>query len=107
DGMTWEQAIELGRKVTRESDGIFYSGLHTSGAQFLGGQLSLALVDPETNKSLINTDGYKRVFDTILQMYAHDQDKTIGFGNRQNLFLVGKLAMFQDWGLGMFAQLTR
>ncbi|WP_028552189.1 ABC transporter substrate-binding protein [Paenibacillus sp. UNC451MF] len=57
DGMTWEALRELAQKMTR-NDGSQYYGLtaewipHT----FLMNQLSLLLIDPKTNKSMLTSD---------------------------------------------------
>lgn len=57
DGMTWDEAIELGRRMTRSEDGIQYVGLSSSKEhQIRMNALSVPLVDPDTGKATINTD---------------------------------------------------
>jgi multiple sugar transport system substrate-binding protein len=60
DGMTWKQATELARKMTRSSDGVNYLGLHPGKLTRTAPQLGLYLVDPKTLKAAINTDGWRR-----------------------------------------------
>ncbi|GAA3413722.1 ABC transporter substrate-binding protein [Paenibacillus hodogayensis] len=65
DGMTWNDAIELAKKVTRSEGGIQYSGLHADGIFRPATQLSLQYIDPATKKAVVNNDGWKKV----LEMY--------------------------------------
>jgi multiple sugar transport system substrate-binding protein len=65
DDMTWDQAIELAKKLTRMDGGVQYRGLAIDGnMNRLGEQLSLSMVDPKTSKSALQTDGWKAVFET-------------------------------------------
>ena len=66
DGMTWNEAAELARKLTRQDGGVNYQGLNPGSWDTLGSQLSLPKIDPATNKSLVNSDGYRKVL-TLLQ----------------------------------------
>jgi multiple sugar transport system substrate-binding protein len=72
DGMTWDQAIEVARKVTREVDGVSYKGLEfdsgIGGAKRMGEQLESPLVNPKTLKAALNTDGWKKALNTMLQI---------------------------------------
>jgi multiple sugar transport system substrate-binding protein len=71
DGMSWDDAIELTRKVTRETDGVQYAGLDIDGGvQRLSEQLNLPLVDPKTLKAVLQTDGWKKTISTFQQLKA-------------------------------------
>lgn len=64
DGMTWEETIELGKKLTRNEGGVQYKGLDPDGHVRMMFPLSLNLVDPKTNTANINdNDSLKRVFE--------------------------------------------
>ncbi|WP_028548421.1 ABC transporter substrate-binding protein [Paenibacillus sp. UNC451MF] len=66
DGMTWNEATELARKLTRSDGGVNYQGLNPGSWDTLGSQLSLQKIDPATNKAMVNSDGYRKVL-TLLQ----------------------------------------
>jgi multiple sugar transport system substrate-binding protein len=69
DGMRWDDAIELARRVTRSQDGVQYSGLNVDGGvQRLAEQLELAVVDPKTLKAVLMTDGWRKVADTYKRL---------------------------------------
>src|SRR5699024_1865084 len=59
DDMTWEEVIELSKKVTGERNGVQYRGLHvadmglTALSQVTG---DLNLIDPETEEVLWTED---------------------------------------------------
>lgn len=72
DGLTWDEAIQLARKLTRSEDGIEYKGLEfdtgMGGVYRLGEQLELVLVDPNTSNALIDTDGWRKAVETFKQI---------------------------------------
>ncbi|CAG7618083.1 ABC transporter substrate-binding protein [Paenibacillus allorhizosphaerae] len=69
DGMTWEEAIELSKRLTRTDNGISYRGLDHSLGGFVG-QLSLGYIDPKTEKpALLQTEGFKRSYEMLLSLY--------------------------------------
>ncbi|GAA3412362.1 ABC transporter substrate-binding protein [Paenibacillus hodogayensis] len=70
DGMLWEDAIELAKKVTRKEGSIQYRGLDTDmlGRYLL--PLSLNLIDAKTDEVTVNSDPYKRVMEIGRQIYA-------------------------------------
>ncbi|MBD2862984.1 ABC transporter substrate-binding protein [Paenibacillus oceani] len=64
DGMTWDETIELAKKLTRSEGGVQYKGLDPDGHVRMMFPLSLNLVDPKTNTANINAnDQLKRVFE--------------------------------------------
>ncbi|MCC2684602.1 MAG: family 1 extracellular solute-binding protein, partial [Paenibacillaceae bacterium] len=66
DGMTWEETVQLAKRVTQMSGGTQYQGIGIDGGNVrLGGQLSAQFVDAKTNKATFATDGWKRVFDVM------------------------------------------
>ncbi|MEF3307055.1 ABC transporter substrate-binding protein [Paenibacillus sp. GYB003] len=68
DGMTWDEAAELSKKMTRFDGDRQYYGFATTFSHILrANQLSLARVDKVTGKPLINTDpGWKTLYETLL-----------------------------------------
>ncbi|TNJ63747.1 extracellular solute-binding protein [Paenibacillus hemerocallicola] len=64
DGMTWDETIELAKKLTRNEGGVQYKGLDPDGHVRMMFPLSLNLVDPKTSTANINAnDLLKRVFE--------------------------------------------
>ncbi|MEF3303648.1 ABC transporter substrate-binding protein [Paenibacillus sp. GYB003] len=63
DGMTWDQAIEVAKKLTRTEGGVQYKGLDPEGIEKVGNALSIPYVDPVTFKAAVHTDGWRKVFE--------------------------------------------
>jgi multiple sugar transport system substrate-binding protein len=70
DGMTWETAIESARKLTRMEGGVQYLGLLPTNWDLQGSQLTMQKIDPVTNKSSINNEGYKKVFEMLRTIFT-------------------------------------
>lgn len=70
DGMTWEEAADLGVRLTREVNGVQYRGLEPNVPERMASQLSLGFVDPKTNKAVVNTDLWKTVMQTAAKIYS-------------------------------------
>lgn len=102
DGMTWEDAIELAKKLTREDGGIQYKGLDPEGPEKLGNSLSLPFVDPITQKATLDTEGWKRVFETLKQIYSipGNQNTISNHAGTVNRFAKDKnVAMYASHGV--------
>jgi multiple sugar transport system substrate-binding protein len=70
DGMTWDDVYPLARQLTRNENGVNYRGFDFDpGYPIRANQLSLPFVDPKTHKAVVNTDGWKRLFETLGQVY--------------------------------------
>lgn len=64
DGMTWDDALETAKKISRVLDGVEYKGAFIQGIGDVSTQLSLPLVDPKTGKAnLVVQEGWKKLFD--------------------------------------------
>ncbi|OZB98213.1 ABC transporter substrate-binding protein [Paenibacillus sp. XY044] len=73
DGMTWDEAIDLSKKITRNEDGKQYMGLWLSPKHYLRvAQNSAGFVDPETNKATVDNDQWKFIFDNIFYKLSRD-----------------------------------
>ncbi|CAG7609854.1 hypothetical protein PAESOLCIP111_01213 [Paenibacillus solanacearum] len=62
DGMTWDDAIELGKKVSHMESGIQYRGLAYEHISRLSSSLSPNVVDPKNQKANVNNDAWRKVF---------------------------------------------
>ncbi|WP_028550308.1 ABC transporter substrate-binding protein [Paenibacillus sp. UNC451MF] len=96
DNMTWEQAVELARKLTVTDEGIPYMGLQPGGLSHLAGQLSLLQVDPKTNKAAVNSDDYQRLFQFLKQIQTIP-GMDLGKANSDAFFKNRTLAMYDYW----------
>ena len=66
NGMTWDEAAELAKKLTRNEQGKQYIGLWYSVPHILRvNHLSLGFVDPETNTATLNNEGWKLFFEKL------------------------------------------
>ncbi|MDF2721994.1 MAG: extracellular solute-binding protein family 1 [Paenibacillus sp.] len=98
DGLRWEDAFELTKRLTRMSNGIQYKGLDIDGGvQRLGEQLSLPVVDSKTLKAAINTDGWKKAIDLFVRL------KSVP-GNNDGKAAIASFE--QDRNLAMFGGLS-
>lgn len=70
DGMSWEEVMELAKKLTRTEGGIQYKGVLPGNVSLMARGLSLAYVDSSTGKARIATDDWKKVFELAGAMYA-------------------------------------
>lgn len=69
DGMIWEDAAELARKLSREDGGVKYSGLFVPGTA-LATQYGLNYIDAATKQPLVNSEGFRRVFELGRLIYS-------------------------------------
>lgn len=70
DGMNWEQLIDLAKKVTRLEGGTQFRGLDPgSTIVWMSQPLSIAAIDPQTDKASVNNDKWSRVFKLAKSIY--------------------------------------
>lgn len=98
-GNTWDDLIELSKKLSRAQDGVNYRGLHAGiNVNRIQTQLALPFVDTKTGKSAINTNpGWTKLLQTYSNIYSvpgnFPEGATVGDGNAK--FITDKtLAMF-------------
>jgi multiple sugar transport system substrate-binding protein len=68
DGMTWDDAIAVAKKVTRLADGIQYRGLNAGLVGWMNTQLSTPLVNPSTNQANLLDDNFKKSFQKYMEI---------------------------------------
>ncbi|MDF2657648.1 MAG: extracellular solute-binding protein family 1 [Paenibacillus sp.] len=79
NGMTWEEAFELSKKLTRSEGGVNYLGLSASPAHILRtNQLSKSYLDPKTQKPTFLDEEWKRLLTTYFLAYGQNES----FANR-------------------------
>jgi multiple sugar transport system substrate-binding protein len=69
DGMTWDEAIQLSERLTRSEGGVAYRGLDIHDLNGFYSQLSLPYVDSKTDEALLETDGFRKIYDTMMKLY--------------------------------------
>lgn len=84
DGMTWDEVYELAREVNRKEDGIQFQGFKPNVIERPASQLSIDYVDPETNESLIHSDPFKKVLETMVKIHQIPGNEDILFHSRAN-----------------------
>jgi multiple sugar transport system substrate-binding protein len=96
DFMTWDDAYEIAKKVTRTENGIEYRPMeffaHTG-----YNQLGATYVDPATKKSSFNSPPWKRLIETWDKFYhiSGNQFKTLTYATNETNFLKDQnVAMF-------------
>lgn len=88
EGMTYDDIVDLSKQLTRMEGGVQYKGYNVTWNMF-NDQLSLPLVDPETNKSLVDQlPGYKQIFEFGKAFYSipgtkNESDKTVFFKEKR------------------------
>ncbi|WP_158606531.1 ABC transporter substrate-binding protein [Paenibacillus ginsengarvi] len=70
DGMTWDNAYDLAKTLTRTEGGINYKGMGLFYSSLMSNnQLSLPVINPKEDKASVHTDPWKRLFNTYKQFY--------------------------------------
>jgi multiple sugar transport system substrate-binding protein len=96
DNMTWEDTIELAKKVSRNEDGRQYLALQIGNFATFGRGLSLPVVDPKTDKAILNTDGWLSVLQLLKSIYSIPGNEVKG--SVAKFFTDGVTAMLPNWG---------
>jgi multiple sugar transport system substrate-binding protein len=95
NGMTWDDAIQLAAKVTRSDGGINYLGLNGQDVWRTATQMEVGFVDPVSKKALVNSDPWRKVFETFKKVYSIPGNEYLNGGKAVNAFLKDKrIAMF-------------
>lgn len=97
DGMTWDEIAELTKRMTRKEGDVQYRGFDfLVDFQISNNQLSLPFVDGNTNKAVVQTEGWQRLFNTMKQFYDIEGNNPGMLPNVFNPFL-------KDFTLAMFS----
>ncbi|MDF2662148.1 MAG: family 1 extracellular solute-binding protein [Paenibacillus sp.] len=103
NGMTWEETVELAKKVTRTENGVNYRGLSAGiNVNRLQTQLSLPFIDGSTGKSVLLTNNqWQDVFRMFKSIYGIP-----GNYSPNAKFSDGRTAFLKDQNLAMFPHLV-
>lgn len=69
DGMTWTDYVDLARKLTRNVDGVQYSGVNPYALRS-GAPMSLNLVNPDTKQPLATSEEMVKAFKLMYDFYS-------------------------------------
>lgn len=70
DGMTWDEAIELGKRMTREYNNMQIRGLDPYALTRFQRILGNTFYDPETNQSTLNTPEWRFIFEKMKEIIS-------------------------------------
>ncbi|MDF2723725.1 MAG: hypothetical protein K0Q59_3400 [Paenibacillus sp.] len=105
EGMTWDDMYDLAKKLTRQEGSVQYRGfLMSFPHMFRLNQLSVPLVDPQTNKPTFDSEGFKRLTDNFARFFAipgnEGNSATVqNLSKQRDLFVKEKsVAMIADLG---------
>ncbi|WP_284639430.1 ABC transporter substrate-binding protein [Paenibacillus silviterrae] len=101
DGMTWEEVGDLGKKITRVYDGTQYRGFFPDGVNRMINQITLTQLD-KNDRSALMTEPWKNAFELWDKIYNYSGNSdapynTINYGNNQQAFIKGELAMITGY----------
>ncbi|CAG7615960.1 hypothetical protein PAESOLCIP111_01847 [Paenibacillus solanacearum] len=111
DGMTWDDAISIGRRLTQTDGTTPYRGLevyNNNTIRSFATQLSIDVIDPKTNRAMVS-DAWKRVFQLAMSIYDIPGNKPASLGPNNVLnpfFKEQTLAMAPGFTNAMIAQLA-
>ncbi|GAA3406914.1 hypothetical protein ACFFNY_25205 [Paenibacillus hodogayensis] len=98
DGMTWQEAIELGKKMSRTENGVEYKGFDPGRWSYYYQQYGVNMYDPVTGKATYMSDPKWR---TIMQFFqdAYTSQGTIPakIQENRNPFMVDKTVAMLPW----------
>ncbi|MBD2862214.1 ABC transporter substrate-binding protein [Paenibacillus oceani] len=95
DGMTWQETIELARKLTRTIDDNAYRGFDPDHVFRVASTLGLPIIDAKTQKSAVAGEKWKEIYEMYKTLYEIPgyKENFVSPGNYGE-FTKGKVAMF-------------
>ncbi|GAA3402583.1 ABC transporter substrate-binding protein [Paenibacillus hodogayensis] len=105
DGMTWYDAIEIAKKLSRREGGVAYRGLDPEGMSRIARQAALDYADRTTMRSNMMNPGWRTVFEIAKTIYTipGNEVKDVNASNGIADFLQGAVAMMAT--VNLFDQL--
>ena len=93
DGMTWDEMLEIARRLDRTDSGKNFYGLAVSQSHILRlNPFSAPFVDPKTNKAVLETDKWKMLVDKFTTIHQIPGNVCRGSAEATD-FKAGKIAM--------------
>jgi multiple sugar transport system substrate-binding protein len=100
DGMTFDELIELGKKVARTEDGVQYRAIDPNSITNFGTALAVPFIDKKTGKADMTTDGWKKLIQTYMNINLNIPNNRYDIGKKATgAFIKDKTeAMFLAFG---------
>jgi multiple sugar transport system substrate-binding protein len=98
DGMTWEQLVDLGKRLTRQDGGTQFIGIDLGTDRTVARGYSLGTVDQQ-GKPIFDSEGYRKVFGLLKSTY--DIPGVV----QGKKYMYGVDYLIKDQKLGMFPTL--
>lgn len=96
DGMIWDDALNVARKVTRMDAGTQYRGLESQSSIWVTQGLSLFPVDAKTNRATVINDSYKLAFELLKSINTIPGNEPNGKSAKNQFIQDRTLAMLLD-----------
>ncbi|CAG7637559.1 ABC transporter substrate-binding protein [Paenibacillus allorhizosphaerae] len=108
EGLTWDEALKLGRQLTRTDNGTKYVGIDLTEPMNVARGLSLPLIDPKSGKAAVGSEAWVKVFRLLQESYEipgyiGDNDR-YSYGNKA-FMQERNLAMLPNWLGGLIGPL--
>lgn len=87
DGMTWEEAREMAKQLTRFEDSVQYRGLETDSPSHFASIFNQPFIDVENERAAVNNDTWRRVFTFMKSVYEIE-------GNEEYVWPLANLEQF-------------
>jgi multiple sugar transport system substrate-binding protein len=101
DGLTWDDAIELAKRIGRTADGKLYYGLDTHILNVVDTQRTIPVIDYTTNTATLNTDRWLEFFNWTKMIFDIPPGNK-SYGQHFNNFIKNtNLAMMPSFGSAM------
>lgn len=104
DNMTWDQYIDIAKKLTRSDNGVQYIGLDIGAPKTITRAMSLSVLDDKLQKAALTTPGYVKAFSLFKQSYdipGYVDDKKKYVYGLDYMLKEQKLAMIPFWIQGL------
>lgn len=98
DGMTWDEVLDVAKKLTRKDEANEYWGVGLYIDQYLPlNPFSLPYVDPKTEKATIQNENWRPVYDVLTKIYQTTSNKMMSpnvFATKKNVAITVALGNF-------------
>ncbi|MEK3890004.1 ABC transporter substrate-binding protein [Bacillus sp. FSL K6-3431] len=101
DNMTWDEAIELAKKVTGERNGVNYRGLDLANPGVPLMQLAVNKSDPETGEVLLDQPEFSKYLELIDKITATSGSDNEAFFNGERFATENTTAMLVEFIQGL------
>jgi multiple sugar transport system substrate-binding protein len=87
DGMTWDEVIELAKKLTRNEDGVQYVGLDPDSIIRISSPLTNTYFDKKTGKANLSTPEWKEIYELFNKIISIPGNRTQTVKRNQDDFM--------------------